>query len=250
MVLRYNATTIAAFFVAGGSASPPACHDSASSTSADVTYNEGKSGNAIHQTPLGLVDPSNLRNRGCMSQLGSRCLANDGKKAGAILEFYYGADIAITQATGPCVPTMPKPDAGSDAASADGATHRDGGPGGGGSPETDAAAGGDGAHVGTSSTTEAPIEGHGSADASGCSVARCPREEGASTPSRWTFGAFAAIALVLARRRTRARLMHPWTACPSPLPPSNLVLVPSNAATKDANASRSHSSATQPFRPG
>ena len=132
MILRYSGTTIAAFFVAGGNASPPACHDSSSSTSGDVTYNAGKTGNAIHQTPLGFVDPSNLRNRGCMSQLGSRCLADEGDKADAILKFYYGDDIAITEATGPCVPTTPKADAGSDGASGDANAHGEGGGGGAG----------------------------------------------------------------------------------------------------------------------
>ena len=214
MILRYSGTTIAAFFVAGGSASPPACHDASSSTSSDVTYNAGKTGNAIHQTPLGFVDPSNLRNRGCMSQLGSRCLADEGDKADAILKFYYGDDIAITEATGPCVPT-PKGDAGSDGAGGDGATHADGGGGGGGggggaagegSVGDDAAGGGGGARIGTSGsgTTGAPVEEHGSADASGCSVARAPRGAGYTTLPGWAVVALGAMGVDVARRRTRA----------------------------------------------
>lgn len=209
LVLRYNATTIAAFFVAGGSASPPACHDSSSSTSADVTYNAGKSGNAIHQTPLGLVDPSNLRNRGCMSQLGSRCLANEGKKADEILKFYYGDDIAITEATGPCIPQPPQADAGSDAAtSGDGATLGDGGGGGGGGGTTEGdAAGGGGARVGTATTESAPVESHASADASGCSVAHAP---GGTMMPRWAILALGAMVVAAAKRRLvrRARSAH------------------------------------------
>jgi hypothetical protein len=207
MILRYSGTTIAAFFVAGGNASPPACHDSSSSTSGDVTYNAGKTGNAIHQTPLGFVDPSNLRNRGCMSQLGSRCLADEGDKADAILRFYYGDDIAITEATGPCVPTPPKADAGSDGASGDAATYADGGGAGGeGSIEDDAAGGGGGARVGTSGsgTTGAPVEEHGSADASGCSLAREPRDARDTTLPGWAIVALGAMGVVVARRRGRA----------------------------------------------
>lgn len=201
MILRYSGTTIAAFFVAGGNASPPACHDSSSSTSGDVTYNAGKTGNAIHQTPLGFVDPSNLRNRGCMSQLGSRCLADEGKKADAILKFYYGDDIAITEATGPCVPTTPKADAGSDGASGDAAAHVDGGGGGEDPAAADGGGGGGGARVGASSTTGAPVEEHGSADASGCSVARAPGDAG--LPG-WAFVALGALGVVVGRRRVRA----------------------------------------------
>lgn len=208
MILRYSGTTIAAFFVAGGNASPPACHDSSSSTSGDVTYNAGKTGSAIHQTPLGFVDPSNLRNRGCMSQLGSRCLADEGEKADAILKFYYGDDIAITEATGPCIATPPKPDAGGDAASGDATTQADGGGGGGGaagggSVEDDAGGGDGGARVGTSTTTGAPLEESGSADASGCSVvARAPRD---ATFPGWAIVALSALGVVVARRRGRGR---------------------------------------------
>ena len=38
-----------------------------------------------------------------MSQLGSRCLANEGNSFDAILQFYYGADIVFTQAAGTCI---------------------------------------------------------------------------------------------------------------------------------------------------
>lgn len=113
-VLRYKGVTVCAFYVAGGAASPPACRGSTSaSTEQYVTYNEGKSGTGITQTTLGWVSPTNNRNRGCLSQLGSRCLANSGKTAEEILRFYYGEDIVIETAVGPCVPTV-APDASAD----------------------------------------------------------------------------------------------------------------------------------------
>ncbi len=102
MVLRYKDTTICAFFVRGGAATPSACKGSSSDyTEKYVTYNNGLSGSGIHQTSLGWMSPSNYRNRGCLSQLGSRCLASMGKTDDQILRFYYGADIAIVSATGP-----------------------------------------------------------------------------------------------------------------------------------------------------
>ena len=58
-VLRYENATICSFFVAGGAASPPACHDTPASTSGDVTYNEGLTGTAVHRSPLGDTSASN-----------------------------------------------------------------------------------------------------------------------------------------------------------------------------------------------
>ena len=119
-VLRYKGITVCAFFVAGGAGTPPGCIGSASaSTEKFVTYNEGKSGTGITQTTLGFVSPTNYRNRGCLSQLGSRCLDTAGKNADEILRFYYGSDIVIETATGPCVPTTPPPDAGVDTGAPD-----------------------------------------------------------------------------------------------------------------------------------
>ncbi len=104
IVLQYESTTIAAFFVAGGAASPPKCIGSSSaSTEKYVTYNAGLSGDAIEQSSIGYVSPKNYANRGCMSQLGSRCLANEGNSFDVILQFYYGSDIVFTQATGTCI---------------------------------------------------------------------------------------------------------------------------------------------------
>jgi hypothetical protein len=193
-VLRYSGTTIAAFYVAGATASPPACMDGSSSTSNYVTYNEGKTGAGITQTTLGFVSPSNTRNRGCMSQLGSRCLANEGKKADAIVKFYYGDDIAITQAIGPCVPTPPtKGDGGSDAAADTGT-----GTGASGNVDTPVDPGA------SSGSNASPSGGYlgstpprGDQDASGCDVARAPRTRGASL----SLGMVALGALVVARRR-------------------------------------------------
>jgi stage II sporulation SpoD-like protein len=106
IVLQYKNASIAAFFVAGADSTPPACMDEgtdSTDTVQYVTYNQGLSGSNINQTSLGFVDPTNYANRGCMSQLGSRCLANGGDSFDTILKFYYGDDIQIVQSTGTCV---------------------------------------------------------------------------------------------------------------------------------------------------
>ena len=77
-----------------------------------VTYNEGRSGTDVIQTTLGFVSPTNYANRGCMSQNGSDCLSEQGRAFDEILRFYYGADIVIERAVGPCVPELTMPDAG------------------------------------------------------------------------------------------------------------------------------------------
>jgi len=69
-----------------------------------VTYNQGRFGNAIDQSPLGLVtDPplANPNNRGAMSQNGSDFLSDHGLNYVDILRFYYGADIRLEMATTP-----------------------------------------------------------------------------------------------------------------------------------------------------
>ncbi|MCA9673964.1 MAG: hypothetical protein KC464_02900, partial [Myxococcales bacterium] len=117
LVLRYPpdagdaATQVAAFFVAGALQAGPSCTggtDDPTGTEQWVTYNDGLSGADLHQTPLGLVDPTNYANRGCLSQNGSNCLAQQGYGLASILRFYYGADIGIVRADGPCV-TAPDP---------------------------------------------------------------------------------------------------------------------------------------------
>jgi hypothetical protein len=108
-VLRYHDTQVAAFYVAGArNQPPPGCvgsTDDPTDTEKWVTYNEGLSGDAVMQTALGFVSPTNWANRGCMSQNGSHCLAESGRGYDEILRFYYGADIELVTAEGPCVPT-------------------------------------------------------------------------------------------------------------------------------------------------
>jgi hypothetical protein len=122
LVLRYPpdtaATQVAAFYVAGAFPDPTTCRGGASdptNTERYVTYNEGRSGADVMQTSLGFVSPTNHANRGCMSQNGSDCLSEQGRAFDEILRFYYGEDIVIERAVGPCVPEMMFPDAGLDA---------------------------------------------------------------------------------------------------------------------------------------
>lgn len=113
--LSYKGDTICAFFVAGAKQSPPSCQggtDDATNTEKYVTYNWGLSGDAIHQTTLGWVNTGNTRNRGCLSQWGSRCLANDGWVYADILHFYYGMDATLETATGSCVTPQNQPPTG------------------------------------------------------------------------------------------------------------------------------------------
>ncbi|HWB77821.1 MAG TPA: SpoIID/LytB domain-containing protein [Nannocystaceae bacterium] len=115
LYLNYNDTLTYAFFVAGDSGvAGPGCvgDDAAASTEHWVTYNEGKSGTMVEQTELGFVhnpgDSGYGQNRGCMGQWSARCLENDnGYDYAAILRFFYGDDIGITQAPGACVLPLP-----------------------------------------------------------------------------------------------------------------------------------------------
>jgi hypothetical protein len=109
-VLQYQGTQVAAFFVAGALQDPGACMggtDDPTGTEGFVTYNEGLSGDQIHQTSLGFVDPSNHANRGCLSQNGSDCLARAGRDLPSILTFYYGEDIETPIAQGACITAHP-----------------------------------------------------------------------------------------------------------------------------------------------
>jgi hypothetical protein len=112
-VLMYRGIVIAGFFVAGAN---PSNRSSCVARSGDsdptrteryVTYNDGLTGSAIHQTSLGWISPTNNRNRGCLSQWGSRCLDERGTGYRGILRFYYGADIVIETAVGSCVGCTP-----------------------------------------------------------------------------------------------------------------------------------------------
>jgi hypothetical protein len=144
IILQYKQTTIASFFVAGALAKAPTCKGGSdpSKTEQYVTYNDGKSGSGITQSTLGFVSPTNNENRGCLSQNGSSCLAGEGKTYLDILHFYYGADIEIVKATGPCVVATAN-----DAGAQEGGSSGGGGGGdsGGGGSNNDAVAG-DGAH--------------------------------------------------------------------------------------------------------
>ncbi|MDX2089582.1 MAG: SpoIID/LytB domain-containing protein [Kofleriaceae bacterium] len=129
-VLRYRNVNVAAFFVAGSRNQPaPSCRgstDDPTNTERYVTYNEGLSGNNLRQTTLGFVSPTNYRNRGCMSQNGSACLARaGGRDYRQILQFYYGTDIELVQTVGACVAA---PDGGSSPADAGPPPSRDAGP--------------------------------------------------------------------------------------------------------------------------
>jgi hypothetical protein len=102
--LSYKGTTICAFYVAGATQSPPGCQGNTNaSTEKYVTYNWGLSGDQVHQTTLGWVSPTNKRNRGCQSQNGTSCLSNAGRPYTDMFKFYYGMDITLETATGPCV---------------------------------------------------------------------------------------------------------------------------------------------------
>jgi hypothetical protein len=89
IVLEYTGdyhTIICAFYVSG-----------TGSTAQYVTYNEGKSGNAITQTTLGYTTspPSKFPdNRGCMGQVQANNLASSNSyNYQQILRYFYGSDI-------------------------------------------------------------------------------------------------------------------------------------------------------------
>ncbi len=114
LYLNYNSTLTYAFFVAGDSGvAGPACvgNDGAASTEHWVTYNEGRTSTDVEQTELGFVhnpgDSGYGQNRGCMGQWSARCLETQGYDYVAMLRFFYGDDIGITQAPGECVLPLP-----------------------------------------------------------------------------------------------------------------------------------------------
>jgi MYXO-CTERM domain-containing protein len=112
-VLRYRDTQVAAFYVAGALQTSATCTggtNDPTGTERWVTYNEGQSGAAVEQTRLGFVSPTNYANRGCMSQNGADCLSDAGRPYHEILRFYYGADIEMLRAEGPCVAPPLEPD--------------------------------------------------------------------------------------------------------------------------------------------
>lgn len=106
IVLQYQGTQVAAFYVAGAKQQPPDCMggtDDPTNTERFVTYNQGLSGDDITQTTLGLVNPTNRANRGCKSQNGADCLSDNGWLYPEILRFYYGEDIEMVQSEGSCI---------------------------------------------------------------------------------------------------------------------------------------------------
>ena len=112
-ILTYKGSTLCAFFVAGARQDLPACRGSTDHyTERFVTHNWALSGSDVRQSPLGLVHPSNHQNRGCLSQWGSRCLATSGWSYFDILKFYYGADVVLEKASGPCILDSNRPPSG------------------------------------------------------------------------------------------------------------------------------------------
>ncbi len=106
IVLRYRGARVASFFVAGALQSSATCTGGTSdptSTEPFVTYNQGLEGSRVVQSRLGLRDPQNFANRGCMSQNGANCLSDHGSSALDILHFYYGSDIEVFNSVGSCI---------------------------------------------------------------------------------------------------------------------------------------------------
>jgi hypothetical protein len=181
IVLTYHGDVTCSFYVAGATQSPPGCQgNTGASTETYVTYNEGLSGDAIHQSTLGWVDPSNYRNRGCMSQNGAQCLESAGYDWQGILRFYYGADIGIERAVGSCVPAQEDAGVADAPAAPDASAPTDGGAAAEAAPQEDAATpAGDGGD-------------RGNGVSGGCGVAR-------GAPS--VAGALVLMGLVRRRRR-------------------------------------------------
>jgi MYXO-CTERM domain-containing protein len=108
--LAYNNNVTYGFYVNGDpDTAPPSCVGDPGATNENwITYNEGLSGSAVVQTDLGFVhaptDGGYGQNRGCQSQWGARCLESEGYGYLDILRFYYGDDIELLTAPGPCVP--------------------------------------------------------------------------------------------------------------------------------------------------
>ena len=120
LVLTHGNVVLASFYVSGAPTQSATCRPTEAEIGrasaidrkmerSNVTYNEGKSGNAVIPTRLG--HPGNPRNRGCMSQNGGSCLSKRGYDAQRILKFYYGEDVKLTQLGGACggaaAPSMP-----------------------------------------------------------------------------------------------------------------------------------------------
>lgn len=107
-----------AFFVAGDNDQTGDCKavNPNANTEQYVTYNEGKTWTGVEETTLGFQfqTPANYgygQNRGCMGQWSARCLENNkGYNHAQIIRYFYGEDIEIQTAQGPCVGPPDKPD--------------------------------------------------------------------------------------------------------------------------------------------
>jgi peptidoglycan hydrolase-like amidase len=87
IVFKWGGVIICSFYVSGSG-----------DTATYVTYNEGKSGEAIIQSSIGwITNPASLNpyNRGAMGQIQANALANNGYTWQNILKYFYGNDIII-----------------------------------------------------------------------------------------------------------------------------------------------------------
>ncbi|MCP4449270.1 MAG: hypothetical protein GY811_28650 [Myxococcales bacterium] len=106
ITLSYRGKRVAAFFVAGAHQVSSTCRGGGtdpSRTERFVTYNQGLVAEELTQTRLGFRSPDFFANRGCLSQNGANCLADQGETAADIIHFYYGEDIEIEKATASCI---------------------------------------------------------------------------------------------------------------------------------------------------
>jgi len=105
-VLMYKERVIAGFFVAG-SGRNSTCHATSDPTNTErfITINVGLTGTKVKGSSIG--NRTDNANRGAMGQNLANCLAKrDGLVAAQLLEYFYGADIAIRgEDVLPAVPT-------------------------------------------------------------------------------------------------------------------------------------------------
>jgi hypothetical protein len=105
-IVQYRDKIVCTFYVAGAKPTTNTCipqdgDGDPHRTERFVTYNDGLAGGDVKQSTLGWRDPRNVHNRGCLSQNGASCLADAGWDYQEILNFYFGADIALALAYSP-----------------------------------------------------------------------------------------------------------------------------------------------------
>jgi hypothetical protein len=111
-ILVYNGKPIAAFYVRGSRPDASSCVGTPVRelsryqrinlfgwTEKYVTYNEGLEADEVDGSRIG---DGTQANRGCMSQLGADCLAEQKASYEEILRFFYGEDAQLVVASGPC----------------------------------------------------------------------------------------------------------------------------------------------------